>query len=166
MRKIDEPVEAQVLTDADVGAPRAEEGAGQQGLSADEGLPGFDPARSWYHGSQLELTTIRRGSTITQKRELARVFSHKPPLVCVSDEGQIKHTGTLPGCLYVIAEEVGEGDVMPHPRTTMGPGDEWLTRRELRVRLLGRTEIVEGERFTDEELAAVQEYTVVRGTRV
>ena len=142
----------------------AEENADQQGLAADEGLPGFDPARSWYHGSPSELTTIREGSTITQKRELARVFSHKPPLVCVSDEGQIKHTGTLPGYLYVIAEEIEADDVNPHPRTTMGPGDEWLTTRELRVRLLGRTEIVPEERFTDEELAAVQEYLVERGT--
>ena len=147
MTKIDEPGEGS---------------ADQQGLAVHEGLPGFDPARSWYHGSPSELTTIRRGSTITQKRELARVFSHKPPLVCVSDEGQIKHTGTQPGYLYVVAEEVGAGDVMPHPHTTMEPGDEWSTTRELRVRLLGRTEIVEGERFTEEELAALEEHLTER----
>jgi hypothetical protein len=43
-----------------------------------------DPAQIWYHGSPLELTTLHEGSTITQKRELARIFSHKPTRVSVS----------------------------------------------------------------------------------
>jgi hypothetical protein len=102
----------------------------------------FDPTQPWYHGSPFELTTIREGSTITQKRELARIFSHKPTLVSVSDDGQIKHNGTIQGYLYAITEGIEPGDVMPHPRTTMAPGDEWLTTRELRVQLLSPTELV------------------------
>ena len=35
----------------------------------------------WYHGSPLQLKRLRAGSTITQDRDLARVFSHKPSLV-------------------------------------------------------------------------------------
>ena len=116
----------------------------------------YRPDRPWYHGSPLELTTIRKGSTITQKRELARIFSHKPPLVSVDDDGTIKHTGRQPGYLYVIAEDVAPDDVIPHPRTTMGPGDEWLTTRELRLELIGPTVPVLEESLTDEELADLQ----------
>jgi hypothetical protein len=112
----------------------------------------FDPTQPWYHGSPFELTTIREGSTITQNRELARVFSHRPECVSVSGDGTIKHTGTMQGRLYIIAEEIESGDVTPQPRTTMGPGDEWLTTRELHVELLCLTEVMQEERLTDTEL--------------
>jgi hypothetical protein len=93
----------------------------------------------WFHGSPLALTVLREGSSITQRRDLARVFSHKPALVCLEDDGRILHNGTLPGRLYLIDEPLREGDVAPHPRTTMGPGDEWLTTRVLRLRWLEDT---------------------------
>jgi hypothetical protein len=109
--------------------------------------------QTWYHGSPLKLETIRAGSTITQKRQLARIFSHKPALVSITDDGAIKHSGTQPGYLYVIAEDVGPDDVVPHPRTTMRPGDEYLTTRELRIELIGPTEPVPEELLTGEELA-------------
>jgi hypothetical protein len=113
----------------------------------------FDPALPWYHGSPVNLTILRVGSTITQKEDLARIFSHKPAIVCISDDGQIRHNGALPGYLYTIAEMISPGDVVPHPRTTMVPGDEWLTTRELRVRLLRATEPAAEERLTAEELS-------------
>ncbi len=111
----------------------------------------FDPARTWYHGSPLKLTTLHEGSTITQKRELARIFSHKPTLVSVSDAGHIKHNGTIPGYLYVVADEILPKDVVPHPRTTMAPGDEWLTTREIHLQLMCSTEPVPEEQLADEE---------------
>jgi hypothetical protein len=116
----------------------------------------FDPTLIWYHGSPLKLTTIREGSTITQKRELARIFSHKPTLVSVSDNGQIKHNGTTPGYLYTVADEIQCADVVPHPRTTMALGDEWLTTRELHLQLLCSTEPVPEEQLTEEECAVLQ----------
>lgn len=116
----------------------------------------FGPAQRWYHGSPTKLTTIRKGSTITQKRELARVFSHKPALVSVSDDGQIAHSGTQPGYLYAIAERVEPGDVVPHPRTTMAVGDEWLTTRPLRVELLCHTVPLPEEQLTDAEVAVLR----------
>jgi hypothetical protein len=116
-----------------------------------------DPVQPWYHGSPLVLSTLRRGSTITQSLELARVFSHKPTLVSVSDDGQIKHNGTTQGYLYAITEEIQPSDVMPHPRTTMAPGAEWLTTRELRVQLLRSTEVLPQERMTRAELADLRE---------
>jgi hypothetical protein len=111
---------------------------------------------TWYHGSPYELTALRAGSTITRDREVARVFSHKPPLVSIGDDGQIQHTGTLPGYLYRIDEPVGPEDVYPHPRTTMAPGVEWLTRRDLRLALLGRTAVREEERLSEAELEALR----------
>jgi hypothetical protein len=119
----------------------------------EEEIMEFDPCQTWYHGSPRRLSILRSGSTITQKRELARVFSHKPTVVSITDEGEIKHNGASPGYLYVIAEEVFPKDVIPHPYSTMEPEDEWLTTRDLVLHLLSPTEVVPAEQLTDEELA-------------
>ena len=89
----------------------------------------------------------------TRCRHLAEVFSHKPALVLLDDDGTIKHNGTLPGFLYRVAEEVRPEDACPHPRTTMGPGLEWLTARDLRLKLIGAVERVDQERLTEEDVA-------------
>lgn len=112
---------------------------------------------TWYHGFPFELLVLRKESTVTQNRDLARVFSHKPSIVSVSDEGTIQHDGIQAGYLYRIDEPAGPGDVYPHPRSTMGPGQEWLTTRELRLELIGPVEILEEERLTGEEIAALRE---------
>jgi hypothetical protein len=106
----------------------------------------------WYHGSPHRLSHLRTGSTITQKRELARIFSHKPTIVSVEDDGSIRHNGILDGYLYLIDEPIQAGDVEPHPRTTMAPGDEWLTTRELRLSLLGKTEPLPAEILSEWEI--------------
>jgi len=118
----------------------------------------LDPDQPWYHGSPFELTMLFEGSTITQKNELARIFSHKPTVVSMSDDGQIKHNGTVRGYLYTVTERIEVDDVIPHPHTTMPPGDEWITTRELRVQLHHQTEIIPEERFTDMELSLLQEH--------
>ncbi len=124
----------------------------------------MDYAKTWYHGSPFKLTTLRKGSTITQDRNIARVFSHRPTLVSISvhvdisDEGtehvsqKIKHDGKMSGLLYRIAENIRPEDVFPHPRSSMDEGKEWLTNRELRVELIGPTQIVDEERLTEEEI--------------
>ena len=61
---------------------------------------------SWYHGSPQQLNILREGSSITQNRDLARAFSHKQTLLCVEDDGNIRHNGILPGYLYRITEEI------------------------------------------------------------
>jgi len=118
----------------------------------------IDITHPWYHGSPCKLTTIRIGSTITQKHELARIFSHKPTLVSISDDGRIKHNGCMMGYLYIIDDEIKAGDVITHPQTTMAPGDEWLTKRELCVQLLGLFEILPDEQLSDTEITALQEH--------
>ena len=122
----------------------------------------MDYTQPWYHGSPFELTALRVGSTITQRRDLARIFSHKPAIVSLQDDGRIKHSGVLPGYLYVIDEEVLLEDVEAHPRTTMGPGDEWLTHRELRVRFLGVVEPESDEMLTEAELEDLRRHIAAR----
>lgn len=107
---------------------------------------------TWYHGSPLDLGVLAVGSTITRDRHLAEVFSHKPAIVSIEDDGTIKHNGTAPGLLYRVGEEVQPGDVYPHPRSSMEAGKEWLTRRELRLALIGPVEIVDAERLTADEI--------------
>lgn len=125
--------------------------------------PDCDYSKPWYHGSPLRLTVLRAGSTITQDQDLARVFSHKPSLVVqeVGRDGRrrIRHSGRLGGFLYRVAEVIGAEDVYPHPHTTMEPGQEWLTRRELKVELIGVTEV-------KEELLTPEQRTAVRGVIV
>lgn len=112
----------------------------------------WDYNQPWYHGTPLRLATIYKGSTVTQDRNLARIFSHKPTLVSISDEGLIKHNGAMPGYLYRIDDVIRPNDVYPHPNSSMEWGKEWLTNRELRVRLIDRTEFVGSERLTENEV--------------
>ena len=119
--------------------------------------------QTWYHGSPLRLTFLRAGSTITRDRDVARVFSHKPPIVSMDDDGVIRHTGTARGYLYRIDEPLGPEDVSPHPRTTMRPGLEWLTRRELRLTLIGPTEVRKEEQLTREQIADLRRWSESQG---
>ena len=114
-------------------------------------------SEAWYHGSPLKLAMLRAGSTITHDRELARVFSHKPPIVSMADDGALQHTGTLPGYLYRVDDPVGPEDVYPHPHSSMSPGKEWLTRRELRLALIGPTEVRDEERLSEKQVAELRQ---------
>jgi hypothetical protein len=113
------------------------------------------PSQVWYHGSPEDLTELAAGSTITPHRALARAFSHKPTLLCIEDDGTIRHNGLRAGILYRIAEPLTPADLSPHPRSTMPAGLEWLTRRPLRLCRLGRTRIRPGERLSEEEVRAL-----------
>jgi hypothetical protein len=117
----------------------------------------WDYSKTWYHGSPHELTVLRAGSTITQNRHLAEVFSHKPEIVAISDDGTIQHTGTAAGLLYVIDEPMNANDVYPHPRTRMPARWEWLTRRDLRLRLIGPVSLISAELLTPEDIAALRQ---------
>lgn len=123
-------------------------------------LADLDFGRPWYHGTPLILQSIRAGSTVTQDRELARVFSHKPSLVSLdtndAGERRIKHSGGEAGFLYRIAEDVSEPDIYPHPITSLEPGEEWLTTRELGLELIGPTQLLPEELLTPEEIATLQ----------
>lgn len=110
----------------------------------------------WYHGSQQELTVLRVGSSITQDRNIARVFSHRPGLTSVEDDGSIKHNGVTPGYLHAIDEPITAADVEPHPHPINATKWEWLTKREIKVRLLERPALRDEERLTDADIAELR----------
>jgi esterase/lipase len=119
--------------------------------------PSIDYIKPWFHGSPQRLSVLRKGSTITQDEELARVFSHEPTLVSVSDKGTIKHDGKKSGFLYRVTEDVFSEDVQPHPRSTMQPGKEWVTTKDLQVEQVGVTFITPKEILTNKEIAKLKE---------
>jgi hypothetical protein len=106
----------------------------------------------WYHGAQQEITLLRAGSSISQDRDIARIFSHRPAILSQEDDGTRKHNGTTPGFLYLIDEEIRPEDVYPHPHPINESRWEWITTRELRVRLLERTSLRPEELLTNEEI--------------
>ena len=69
----------------------------------------------------------------------------------MSDDGQISHNGDMPGYLYAVAEAIESGDILAHPRSTLTAGEEWLTTRDLRLRLLCPTQPSASERLSEEE---------------
>lgn len=97
----------------------------------------IDPRGIWYHGTNERFEMLREGSTVTQWRQLAEAFSHKPTALGYDDDGTIAHNGAERGRLYVIDGPLEPGrDIVPHPRTSMDENVEWLTCRPLRVRLV------------------------------
>jgi hypothetical protein len=111
--------------------------------------------KAWFHGSPIKIDVLKPGSTITRDQHLAEVFSHKPTFVLVSDDGQIQHNGSMPGFLYVIDEQVHVEDIYPHPATSMQPGQEWLTRREFKLKLVGPVAVLASEIITPEEISQI-----------
>ena len=113
----------------------------------------WDYSQPWYHGSQQKLTVLRTGSSISQNRMIARFFSHRPQIVSQYDDGSIKHDGTTSGFLFIIDEEISAEDVYPHPHPVNASYWEWLTTRELKIRLIEETVVHEEEFLTDKEIA-------------
>jgi hypothetical protein len=116
-------------------------------------MPEWDPSRTWYHGSPLTLSVLRAGSTVTQDRGLARVFSHRPTIVCIEDDGRIRHSGQQPGILYRLVGPLADPDLVPHPNSTMADGLEWLTTRDLEVSRIERTVLRPEELLSEEDVA-------------
>ena len=86
----------------------------------------IDPDGLWYHGSNQILTELRTNSTITQWKELAEAFSHRPTELQYEDDGTIQHNGTDKGYLYIIDEPVTIGvDIYQHPSTSMDENAEF-----------------------------------------
>jgi len=125
----------------------------------------FDYTLTWYHGSQQELTRLRVGSSITQHRNVAKAFSHRPSLLTQSEGGTVKHDGVTPGYLYIVADEIGPDDVYPHPHPVNVTRWEWLTNRELKLELIEQTVVTDEERLTDQEIAEMKRKQEERGER-
>ena len=113
----------------------------------------WDRGRARFHGTPLDLAVLKAGSSVTQHRDLARVFSHKPTVVSISDDGEMMHNGQRPGILYRLANPIAEDDVEPHPRSAMPSGLEWVTTRDLSLVMIESTEVRPGELLTDLDTA-------------
>ena len=123
----------------------------------------FDYTLTWYHGSQQELTKLRVGSSITQNKNVAKAFSHRPSLLTQSEGGTVKHDGMTPGYLYTVADEIGPDDVRPHPHPVNVTRWEWLTNRELKLELIEQTIVTDEERLTGQEIADLNRKQEERG---
>ena len=133
-------------------------------------MPERDNDPLWYHGSQKALTELRVGSSITQNRNLAKAFSHRPTIVCMSDRSEavsfksmVKHNGVTPGYLYTVTENIDPSDIYPHPHPANADGWEWLTRRELKLQFIGKTIVTDRERLTEAEVADAMRKQKERG---
>lgn len=97
----------------------------------------IQPNGIWYHGSNTLFTELKTNSTITERKELAEAFAHKPSTLEYDDNGVIRHNGTQKGYLYKIDEPIIVGvDVYQHPGTTMDENVEFLTKRPLKVKMI------------------------------
>ena len=123
----------------------------------------FDYMLTWYHGSQQELTKLKVGSSITQNRNVAKAFSHRPSLLTQSEGGTVKHDGVTPGYLHIVADEIGPDDVHPHPHPVNITRWEWLTNRELKLELIEQTVVTDEERLTAQEIAEIKRKQEERG---
>ncbi|GIN72041.1 hypothetical protein J14TS2_25160 [Bacillus sp. J14TS2] len=101
----------------------------------------WDKSKPWFHGSPIILTELLEGSTITQNSEIAKIFSHKPTVVSMDDQGGFFHNGSMAGYLYIIDEPLTPTDIFPHPNTTMEAGVEWLIHRPLKVKKIMETKV-------------------------
>ncbi len=122
-----------------------------------------DDSGPWYHGSDRRLTILRRGSSITKAKSVAKAFSHQPSLVSWSNADRIRHDGVVPGFLYVVAEALGPDDVHPHPHPVNVDRWEWLTQRDLRLEFIETTVVTPAERLTDQEIAEIRRIQKERG---
>ena len=120
-------------------------------------------SRTWYHGSQERLTRLCVGSSITQNKDVARAFSHRPSLLSVSNEGTIKHDGTVSGYLYVVSEAVKAEGVYLHPHPANVDRWEWVTKRELSVELIELTQVKEKEKLTKKDIVQLRAKQEKRG---
>ncbi|HRW09203.1 MAG TPA: hypothetical protein P5121_29055 [Caldilineaceae bacterium] len=110
----------------------------------------------WYHGSQQELTILRVGSSVTQDRDIARIFSHRPGISTVEDDGTHKHNGTTLGYLHIVDEPITAADVEPYPHPINASKWEWLTKRVIKVRLIEQPALRAAELLTEEDLAVLR----------
>ncbi len=108
----------------------------------------------WYHGSNKVFDVLDIGSTITQWRQLAEAFAHKPAMLCYGDDGVILHNGQEAGYLYMIDEVIElDKDIYQHPRTTMDKNAEFFTKRLLKVKMISKLDSLTKEeinRINDE----------------
>ena len=113
-----------------------------------------DYSAPWFHGSPQKLTILRKDSWVTQFKELAKAFSHKPSLISLEDDKQrVKHNGQEPGFLYQVSEAVSPEEVSYLPHTSQ---THWQSQRDLRVQLVAELPVDDPPQLSKEEIRAMR----------
>jgi hypothetical protein len=115
---------------------------------------------TWFHGSSSELETLRKGSSITQIEKLAQVFSTKPSIVSVSDDGKIRHNGKSKGRVYRVTNRVTTDDIYEHLRSSM-KGWEWITKKEFKLEFLYEVSPSPDDILSEKEIREINERNVL-----
>ena len=114
---------------------------------------------TWFHGSPMRLKILRKGSSITQIEKLAQVFSSKPSIVSVSDDGKIRHNGKLKGRIYRVIDKVTTDDIYEHPRSSI-KGWEWITKKEFNLEFLYEISFSADDILTEDEIREIRERNI------
>lgn len=113
-----------------------------------------DYSAPWYHGSPEKLNVLQKDSWVTQFKELAKAFSHKPSLISFGDDSQtVKHNGQQPGFLYIVSEAVGPDDVSYLRDTAQ---THWQTQRDLQVDLVAELPVDDPPQLGEEAISAMR----------
>ncbi len=113
-----------------------------------------DYSAPWYHGSPQKLPLLRKGSWVTQFKELAKAFSHKPTLISLGGNlVHVKHNGRVPGFLYTVAEPVGPDDVTYLRDTGQ---THWQTSRDLQLQLVAELSVDDPPQLNEKEIAKLR----------
>ena len=117
----------------------------------------WDYGAEWYHGSPLgDLTRLRPGSAITQNRDAARAFSHRPSIVSSSASG-VRHDGKIEaGFLYRVTDRVSPQDVACSQFAGNEDRLEWIIERAVAVALVERTRVRPEELLSESEVEALR----------
>ena len=114
----------------------------------------YDASGKWYHGSPLKFKVLLRAAQSHKTVTWRAFFRTNQTLFRSMMMGILCTMALKPGYLYEIAETLlSLEDVIPHPRTTMRPGDEWLITRPLKVTLLCETRPDPQEFLSTEDIA-------------
>ena len=98
---------------------------------------------------------LRKGSWVTQFKELAKAFSHRPSLISFGDDSQtVKHNGQQPGFLYIVSEEVGPDDVSYLRDTAQ---THWQTQYDLQVSLVAELPVDDPPQLSQEAITAMRQ---------
>jgi len=100
----------------------------------------YKEEETWFHGSPLDLETLRKGSSITRIEKLAQAFSSEPGIVSVSDNDEIRHNGKSKGRVYKVSDKVTSDDIYEHPGSSI-KGWEWITKKEFKLEFLYEYEV-------------------------
>jgi len=105
---------------------------------------------------------VKKRKHYNTDRETGEVFSGKPSMVSVSDDGKIRHNGKSKGRVYRIADKVTTHDIYEHPESSMKKGWEWVTKKEFKLEFLYEYDVLQypDDILSESETRKIREHQV------